>query len=272
MPILTNVSLQFDGKTEYLENAFQQAIGIANLWTITIWIKPKETPSVFTTSGQPLFKPDGKALLHLKGIGHRNEVLIWGDRIKDSTSEEFIVVENWNADAGRIRVTRFNMAQKRQEWRLFACAWDGSNLHAWDNGIKLTDTYDTVSGTGSFIMEDPTTSGRARALRLGVAYTGVPYTLEDPRLVSWSGMIGPVGVWNTVLGDLELGAIASGTFAYDLSTNSGTYTSSGTLVHWWRLGADSTDIGKDYAPTGDKSINIGVDATVTGTNIVVDSP
>ena len=271
MSILTNVSLQFDGKNEHLENAFRQTMGIANLWTITIWIKPKETPSVFDLSGQPLFKPDGKGLLHIKGLTHHNEVLIWGDRIKDSVNEEFIVVENWNADGSRVRVTRFNMAQKRQEWRLFSCAWNGSNLIAWDNGIRLTDVHETVSGTGSFIMEDPTMSGRSRALRLGVAYTGSPFTLEDPRLVSWSGLIGPIGVWNTVLGDLELGAIASGTFAYDLSSNSGTYTSSGSLTHWWRLGADSAYIGKDYAPAGG-NINIGVDATVTGTNIVVDSP
>lgn len=272
MVVLTNVALQFDGKNEYLENAFTQSIGIANLWTITIWIKPYETPSVFDVNGIPLFRPDGKALLHIKGLTHKNEILIWGDRIKDSTSEEFIMVENWNTDGSRVRITRFNMAQKRKEWRLFSCAWDGSNLIAWDNGFKISDFSETVSGAGSFIMEDPTTqSGHPRSLRIGVAYTGIAASLDGPRVTSWSGLIGPVGVWNTVLGDFELGAITSGTFAYDLASNSGTYTSSANLRHWWRLGADSADIGNDYSPVGEK-INIGVNATVTGTNIVVDSP
>jgi len=270
MPVLTNVSLQFDGKNEYLENAFRQAMGVANLWTITIWMKPFEVSNVFDSEGRPQFKPDGRALFHLKGLSHRNEVLVWGERIGDSTHEEFIMVENWDESADRIRITRFNMAQKRKEWRLFSCAWDGSNLIAWDNGLEITDFSETLSGTGSFIMSDTTVSGRQRSTRIAVAYTGVAQSLDGPRVVAYSGLLGPIGVWDEVLDGLELGEIASGTFGLDLTTDSGTYASSATLQHWWRLGADTSDIGKDYAVTG--NIDVGVDATVTGINIVVDSP
>lgn len=270
MPILTNVSLQFDGKgNEFLENAFRQTMGVANLWTITIWMKPLETPSVFDPiSGQPQFKPDGKAFFHLKGVTHRNEVLIWGERIENSTNEEYIFVENWDDTAKRIRITRFNMAQKRQEWRNFSCAWNGENLIAWDNGIELPDISETLSGTGSFVMEDPTASGRLRSVRIAAAYSGISASLDGPRIVTYSGLMGPIGMWDEVLDATELGEIASGTFGFDLTTDSGTYTSSANLQHYWRLGADSADIGADYA--GD--INVGVDSTVTGVNIVVDSP
>lgn len=272
MPILTNVSLQFNGTTEYLENAFRQTQGIANLWTITIWMKPLETPSVFDISGRPVFKPDGKSLIHLKGLSHRSEVLIWADRIEDSTTEEFIVVENWDNQADRVRITRFNMAQKRQEWRNFSCAWDGNNLIAWDNGVEITDFSETFSGTGSFVMEDPTVSGRQRSVRIAAAYSGIAASLDGPRIITYSGLLGPIGVWDEVLDALELGEIASGTFGFDLTTDSGTYSSSANLKHWWRLGADAGDIGKDYASTG--NIDVGVDRypTVTGNNIVVDSP
>ena len=270
MVILTNVSLQFDGNDEYLENAFRQTQGIANLWTITIWMKPLETSSVFDPiSGQPKFKPDGKALLHIKGVTHHNEVLIWGERIENSTNEEYIFVENWDNTNRRIRITRFNLAQKRQEWRNFSCAWDGTNLIAWDNGLVLTDLSETLSGTGSFIMEDPTTSGRLRSVRIAAAYSGISASLDGPRIVAYSGFLGPIGVWGEALDAVELGEIASGTFGFDLATNSGTYSSSADLQHWWRLGADSADIGKDYAPAG--NIDVGVNATVTGINIVVDS-
>jgi len=269
MPILTNVSLKFDGKDEFLENAFRQAMGVANLWTITIWMKPLEVPSLFDDEGRQLFRPDGRSLFHLKGLTHRNEVLIWGERIENSTNEEFIMVENYNTDSKRIRITRFNMAQKRQEWRLFSCAWDGSNLVAWDNGLEITDFSETFSGTGSFIMQDPTASGRPRSIRIANAYSGIAASLDGPRLVSYSGLLGPVGMWDERLDSLEIGEIASGTFGFDLTTDSGTYSSSANLQHWWRLGADAADIGKDYAPAG--NIDVGVDATVTGTNIVVDS-
>jgi hypothetical protein len=265
--VLTNVSLQFNGTSEYLENAIRQTQGVANLWTITLWLKPFETLSLFDAAGVPTYKPDGKALLHIKGLTHRNEVLIWGDRIENSTTEEFIVVENWDNKGDRIRITRFNMAQKRNEWRNFSCAWNGNNLIAWDNGLEITDYSETLSGTGSFIMEDPTASGRQRSVRIAAAYSGTASTLDGPRIITYSGLLGPVGVWNSLLTGLELGEVASGTFGIDLSTNSGTYTSSANLVHWWRLGGDSADIGADYAG----AVNLGVNATVTGTNIVVDS-
>ncbi len=270
MPILTNVSLQFNGVNEYLENTIRQAMGIANLWTITIWMKPFETSSLFDSEGRQLFRPDGKALLHFKGASHRNEILIWGDRIEDATTEEFIVVENWDQAAGRIRVTRFNMAQKRNQWRLFSCAWNGSTLIAWDNGLEVTDFSQTLSGSGSFIQIDPPSSGTARSLRLAAAYSGTSQDLEGPRIVAYSGLLGPVGVWDEVLTEGELGAVVSGSFGFDLTTDSGTYTSSANNQHWWRLGADDTDLGFDYATTG--SINVGDDATVSATNIVEDSP
>ncbi len=271
MPILTNVSLQFDGKNEYLENALRQVQGVANLWTITIWMKPLETLSLFDSEGRQLFRPDGKTLLHIKGKSHHNEILVWGDRIENSVTEEFIVVENWDNTGRRIRITRFNMAQLRKEWRNFSCAWDGSNLIAWDNGIELTDISETLSGTGgSFIMEDPTSSGRFRSVRIAAAYSGLATNLDGPRIITYSGLLGPVGMWGEVVDAPELREIASGTFGFDLTTDSGTYSSSADLKHWWRLGAEAGDLGKDYAIAN--TIDVGVDATVTGTNIVVDSP
>ena len=231
-------------------------------------MKPLETLSTFDpVTGGPTYRPDGKALFHIKGVTHHNEVLIWGDRIEDSTTEEFIVVENWDNANNRVRITRFNMAQKRQEWRNFSCAWDGTNLIAWDNGIELTDRF-TLSGTGSAIMADPTASGRQRSVRIAAAYSGISQSLDGPRVITYSGLLGPIGMWNEVLDALELGEIASGTFGFDLTTDSGTYTSSANLQHWWRLGADTGAIGADYQG----NIDVGVDATVTGTNIVVDSP
>lgn len=270
MPILTNVSLEFDGVNEYLENTIRQALGIANLWTITIWMKPFETTTLFDAEGRQLFRPDGKALVHFKGGSSRNEILIWGDRVDSSTQEEFIIVENWDDSSQRIRMTRFNLAQKRKEWRLFSCAWNGSNLIAWHSGVELTNLDETYSGSGSFIMSDLDRDSQGRSIRIAAAYSGTANDLGGPRLVAYSGLFGPIGVWSEVLDPLEMGEIASGTFGFDLTANSGTYTSSANLQHWWRLGADNTDVGYDYVSTG--KINVGDDATISGDNVIVDSP
>jgi hypothetical protein len=119
-------------------------------------------------------------------------------------------------------------------------------------------------------MEDPIGSG-GRSVRLGAAYSGIAGAVEVP-LTAWSGLMGPVAIWNTAVTGSELRTVYSGGFGLDLTTNSGNYTSSANLVRWWRPGADSTDIGKDYTTTV-TGINVGVNATITGTSeIVVDSP
>ena len=119
MAVLTTVSLQFDGRFERLEHAIRKAQGIANLWTITIWMKPFETTSVFDQDGNALFEPDGRALLHFKGATHRNEILIWGERIENETSEEYIVVR-----IGIIKVI---------ELELLALTWPSS--------VKIGETF-----------------------------------------------------------------------------------------------------------------------------------
>ena len=269
MPILTNVSLQFSGGLEYLEDALRQMQGIANLWTISIWMKPSETPSLFDSDSNPLFNPDGKALFHVKGADHRSEVLIWGDRIEDRVIEEFVVVENWDKDNRRISVTRFNMAQKKDEWRNFSCVWNGSNLIAWSDGQELTDFSGTFSGIGSAIMEDSSEANKFRSVRVAAAYSGISTPSSDvPHIVSYSGLLGPIAVWNSVLSETEINLNVDAGFGMDLTTNSGSYTSSANLQHWWRLGADVDDVGADYSG----SVNVGDDGTITGTNVVTDSP
>jgi hypothetical protein len=119
-------------------------------------------------------------------------------------------------------------------------------------------------------MEDPVASA-GRSVRIGAAYSGIAAAVELP-LSAYSGIMGPVAIWNAGVTDQELATVVSGAFGIDLTTNSGIYTSSANLVHWWRLGADDTDLGKDYNITV-SGINVGDDATISGTNeIVVDSP
>ncbi len=268
-----NVSLEFNGVSDYLENQIRQAQGVANLWTINIWLKPFETQSRFDADGNQLFEPDGKALIHFKGNSHKNEILIWGDRIEGTSRQEFIVVENWDNSRNRIRMTRFNMVQQRQEWRMFSCAWNGDELIGWNNGIEVTDISKTVSGTGSFIMDDVVNFNEGRSIRVGATYSGAEaFNPDSPKLVAYSGLLGPIGVWVDLITTEEFGVVYSGGFNMDLNNVSGSYNSTAELRHWYRPGADIADIGKDYATAAISPVNIGDDATVTSGSIVADVP
>ena len=254
MAISNSVSLEFKGLDAYLEDALRQTMGIANLWTIGIWIKP------FEDQPDP-FSLDNKALLHLQNAVRKNEILIWADRITN-TDQDTIHVELWDKNGELFRVSRFNMTQQRTEWNHFSIYWSGENLVAWDNGLQVTDFHEVLSNSG--IMEDS-----ERSIRLGAAYSGTSTHPQIP-LSTWSGLLGASTMWDTAVIGAELGEVVSGTFGFDLLVNSGTYTSSADLQHWWRLGQDDTDVGAD---SGNAGLLFDVNADgVNASGVVIDAP
>ncbi len=254
MAVTNNVALQFDGQNDKLASEAGLAMGFANLWTISFWIKPTlYVPQAAQDSHHVLF--------HLKGATHRGEILIWGSKLEGAAQEEEIHIELYDSLGKRLRVTRFNKVQKRNEWRQFSCTWDGTNLIAYDQGLLVTDHVTSVSSNGS--MNEPT---GGRSLRVG----GL---IEDtqPSLAAWSGIIGHIGIWDTDLGPDQIGTIISGGFNSDLLTSSGLYTSNANLQHYWKPGDDFPNVGFDYA--GNINLASGTNATATGiNNVVTDQP
>ena len=250
MTVTNTVSLQLNGVDERLES-LSLPMGFANLWTMSFWIKPT------------LFEPeplstDHRVIAHLRGSTRRGEVLIWGARLEGAKYEEEIYVELGGSDGKRLRVTRFNSVQKRAEWRNFSCVWDGTSLIAYDQGLLIQDMTVIQSG-GDGAMDDP---AGGRILRVGDL-------IEDtgPSLAAWSGTVGHIGIWNVPLGPEEFGPIISGSFSFDLLTNSGTYTSSANLKHYYKPGDDFPNVGFDYA--GNVFLTSGTNATATGINNVI---
>lgn len=253
MTVTNTVAPIFNGDTDRLENDTDQVLGFANLWTISMWLKA-------TGHNVEEAYDDHHALMHIKGVTHRGEILIWGAKIESSGREEEIHVELFDDVGKRLRVTRFNLVQKRNQWRNFSCVWDGTNLVAYDQGLPITDFYIQTSGVGS--QAEPT---GGRSLRVGDHFE------SGPSLAAWSGSIGHIAVWNTDLGSTEFGPVVSGGFSFDPSTDSGTYNSSANLVHHWRPGDDFPFVGQDYA--GGLDIASGTNATATGIgNVVTDQP
>ncbi|MBD3261018.1 MAG: hypothetical protein GF334_04950 [Candidatus Altiarchaeales archaeon] len=252
MAITNNVALQFNGVDERLEQDAASAFGIANLWTISLWLKPiADVPEEASA--------DHHALLHVRGNNPRSEILIWGAKIEGYQEEEIYV--ELNSELGQqLRITRFNLVQKRNEWRHFSCVWDGTNLIAYDQGLLVQDYSTIVSGNG--LQTEPT---GGRSIRVGDHFR------TGPSLAAWSGTLGHIGIWDTALGPAEFGPIISGGFGFDLSTTSGAYTSSAKLVHYWKPGDDFPFVGQDLVGTLD--IASGTNATATGVNnVVMDQP
>lgn len=253
MAVTNDVALQFNGVDERLENSTNQSLGFANSWTISLWLRPiADIPEEAIASHH--------CLMHIRGTNSRGEILIWGAKIEGSKYDEEIYVELWGNLGQRLRVTRFNSVQKRNEWRHFSCVWDGTNLIAYDQGLLVQDPTVLISGNGSQI-EPPD----GRSIRVGDCFgTG-------PSLAAWSGILGHITVWDTDLGAGEFGPIVSGGFGFNAAANSGAYTSSANLVHYWKPGDDFPFVGQDFV--GNLDIASGTNATATGiNNVVLDTP
>lgn len=255
MTVTNTVALQLNGVDEQLESVITDLWGIENVWTMSFWLKPSQFLP------EPL-SSHHRCLAHLRGTTKRGEILVWGARIEGSKYEEEIYVEIYDSLGQRARIIRFNVVQKRNEWRNFSCTWDGTSLTGYDQGLPVQDISVVFSG-GDNVTTSP---AEGRRFRVGSL-------IEDtgPLLAGWSGTIGHTAIWNTPLGPEEFGPVVSGGFSFDLKANSGAYTSSANLQHWYKPGDDFPDVGQDYA--GAITLTSGTNATATGiNNVITDFP
>ena len=78
-------------------------------------------------------------------------------------------------------------------------------------------------------------------------------------------------MWSRDLAEAEMNQIIqSGGNEYNLKSNNGIYLAKNELVHWWRFGQDSTDIGKDFALAG-FDVDLMQDAVGINANDIVTS-
>jgi hypothetical protein len=86
----------------------------------------------------------------------------------------------------------------------------------------------------------------------------------------FNGRIHSVAIWDTDVSAARTLIFNNGAAELDLLTDTGAYTYSSNLQHWWRLGLDSTDIGKDHGAT---PIDVDVNAlNISAADIVADYP
>jgi hypothetical protein len=264
-------SLKLDGKGQYLAraedppstefsiyneddyndgvyNLRQFYLHIGNLWTLGFWAKPrpyKEHTTIFSTGAR-----GGKNEIRISTTPVSEERTAFGK----SPSEMRVLIKDKNGTT--IKHYSWPDWFREEEWLHTTIEWDGTALEAFRAGVPVTTGVTFVDASG-------TMSDSRRKVFYGSAVSGDRAT--------FSGTVGHFGMWDSLVAPGELGTVVSGGFAADLTVTSGTYTSVGTLQHYWRPGDDPTNIGKDFTVSGTardltKERNVGID------NIVLDEP
>jgi len=240
------VALILDGKGQYMGTPEPDALDIGDTWTLGIWSRPLDNPehaTVFSTAAPRDL---------------RNEINISSTPI--STPAGSLEVDNASLrviikDENGTTIKHISWSDYFQydQWTHVFLQWDGTELNAFKNGAV------TVTGS-AFVNSSGTMADSPDRFTYYGAAVG-PYA-------PFSGSIGHLALWDTILAEEEFGTVVSGAFDIDLLTSTGTYVSSASLKHWWQPGQDQSDIGRDYAGSLglDKLQRIDID------NVLPDEP
>lgn len=239
------VSIDFDGSTEHATNTTGVNHGFGDIFSISAWVKPEDiTPTgpfgayIISMSAGVLNSIDGIALR----MGQSNtglEVHLF------NTASSFRKRYLWNS--------QFSVGV----WTHVLVTWDGTSLKAFFDSVETAPSSTPNDLSHTVLSVDRVTAiGR----------------INSPNASYWDGLIHSIAIW-----DVDVGAAASTIYntgdgsGFNLGANAGSYTFSGDLQHWWRLGFDSSDIGKDSG-IGSPLIDVNANGNLDSGDIVSDVP
>jgi hypothetical protein len=206
------VSIDFDGQSEYLANTQGSALGVANAWTLTAWIKPfaLESRMAVVYLGSPFTSSLSDTIrLQLRGdlAGAPLDVIV-GDR-----------------QSGSVHYRVYGVAAL-ERWVALGARWDGGRLDLYIDGVRVPDSGVERLADDPIEMSDPSDRG------IWVGRDSIDAAYFD-------GRIGHIAFFARALEDLELALLVLGGHAIDLREAHSAYAPT-ALAHYWRLGEDPT--------------------------------
>lgn len=211
---VTGVSVVFDD-TNSIRGAADQDLGLGNVFTLMMWVKPD------LTAGNRIFE-----ILEFAG-GDVDRISL---RINDSDSTglfDAVIVRLSSLTVSAFKAWKWDSVIGADEWSHVVATWDGTIINVYVNGVLATVTSKSSDLTGV------------------VGTTQRVISLSE--FESYEGQLHHAAAWSTVLTQTEIQRIYNaGVTGVDLSVDSVLYESSASLEHWYQLGLDSADIGKDY--------------------------
>jgi len=236
VPTVQTKMVDFDGSTEYLANTTDQSLGIGNAWTISVWAN-YDVNNVSQT------------LCFIAPTGANTNRIIF----QSSASAVFDMQFNNSTGGGGSQIKRYTWGTVATSTRTMVTAtWDGTNFLVYQDGVEDTSPTKTTDNSG-------TMSDTSRTIGLGAANTDT--TANE----YFNGNMAVCSIWDTDLSGSEITALydSGDGFKHDARETLGNYTSVGNLQQNWLPGHDSSDIGRNFVPSG------GISGTTNAANIAV---
>ena len=240
-------SIEFSGSGEEMGNATLQSIGIADTWSLMLWFRQR---------GDSVSLNNVTALFASVDAGGNNFILVQS-RGTDA-NDPWRIFTRASSGVATIKDYRFNRPTffPFDAWHQAIITWDGATdtLTVYENGSSIVPSSTPTDTTGTMTDTD-------RPIVIGNNPAG---GAQD-----YSGFIHSMAFWDVDIGS-AVTEIFNGGVASTFNLRKASFKAN--LQHWWRLGQDTTDIGKD---SGIGSPLIDVDensANITAADIVSESP
>ncbi len=213
------VSISFNGFDEKMEDLGSDFVGIANVWTVALWLKPFSA----ATDRSRIFAMS----LEITNVRNTIGIIQRGDLAGD-----FLQIATYDNANVLFKNYKYDNLLTDDVWQHVLITWDGTTLILYKDADAKTASLKSKDLAGT--MDDAT----ARRVRIGVN------TIWSAQY--YDGLIHSAAVWNVALPTAEIIQVYNGGVGINLDGDVGDYSSSANLLHWWRLGFDSLDMGKDY--------------------------
>jgi len=239
------VSLDLNGIDEQLRNTAGIKLGAGADVTWAGWMK------------RPSFDQDRRPFEIVPNGGGQNNRLA----MEVLSGGQDIGIFLFSAGASLLKIYNYTDPWPLDAWTLLAITWSNTapeeRLKFYVNGVLQVTASKTFDVLGN---------GRDDTTFMDYEEPGIAQGVFQEGQKFWSAW------WDTDLTSASLLEIFNGKAPFDLKTNTGSYTESANLAHWWQWGFDASDIGKD---TGLASALIDMNANgqnMSAADIVSDVP
>lgn len=237
-------SIEFNGIDEAMRNQAEQSLGIGTVWSILINLRRRGDSVGLTATN---------TILQLFGAATANRIFIdgGGGEVNDP-----IVVETHSSGGALNKRFLWNSSIFPFDvWTQMILVWNntGTSLTMYSNGSLVAPSTTTTNGTG-------TMNSSNRRVQIG----------QNGGVQPFSGHIHSIAVYNAAVGSSAAELYNGGTVS-SLDLNAASFAAN--LRHWWRLGQDPSDLGKDFADAATNPIDVDVDSlNIDATDISSESP
>lgn len=232
-------AISFNGSDENLDYSTEEGIGIANIWTIGLWVKPANVTG------------DGKQLMNIATTDTVNSIQI----IRNFAELQFVLNDSAGTLFKNWLTTNTYFASGTKIYLGFT--WDGTTLKIYKNGV-IVDAADINESTD--IAGTMTDSNRGVTMGVGKGLSSAFFEGEISKGSLWSADLPATSL-------LALHDSGNG-YQHDNRAVLGNYTETPSLKHQWALGNDSADIGADYIAIGGKKDMMENQSNIASADIV----